>query len=130
MQKENLRGFSFFVVHIILNRLQLFSFDDIMASKEDCSMANALVQFRADEHEKMQAIDICARLGMDLPSYLRMCMSRLVSERGIPFRMHLDDSPTGKGLRALHAANRIAAQHGTADMSLDEINAEISAARM
>ena len=93
-------------------------------------MANALVQFRADEHEKMQAIDICARLGMDLPSYLRMCMSRLVSERGIPFRMHLDDSPTGKGLRALHAANRIDAQHGTADMSLDEINAEISAARM
>lgn len=93
-------------------------------------MANALVQFRMDETEKRQAIDICSRLGMDLPAYLRMCMSRLVRERGIPFRMHLDDTPAGKGLRALRAANHIAAQNGIADMSLDEINAEIAASRM
>lgn len=62
-------------------------------------MANTLVQFRTEETVRIKAISICERLGIDLQTYLRMCVSRLVQENGI------------------------------SDMSLDEINAEISAAR-
>ncbi len=93
-------------------------------------MANtSFVQFRADETMRIKAADICARLGIDLQTYLRMCMSRLVQEDGIPFSMKLSREPDSPGLRAMKAASRIAAENGVADMTLDEINAEISAAR-
>ena len=44
-------------------------------------------------------------------------------------RPALDNLPGGKGLHALRAANRITAQNGIADMSLDDINTEIAATR-
>ena len=62
-------------------------------------MANTLVQFRADENARIKAASICEKLGIDLQTYLRMCMARLIQENGI------------------------------SDMTLDEINAEIRAAR-
>ena len=78
-------------------------------------MANALVQFRTDETERTKAAAICAALGMDLPTYLRMCVSRLVRERGIPFHMHLDDAPMIRGIRAMQQASMIAREQGIAD---------------
>lgn len=92
-------------------------------------MANTLVQFRTEETVRIKAISICERLGIDLQTYLRMCVSRLVQENGIPFSMKLDGTPENKELAAMKAASRIAAENGISDMSLDEINAEISAAR-
>ena len=53
-------------------------------------MASSLVQFRADESMKTKATAICEQLGMDLTTYLRMCMSRLVQENGVPFSMKLE----------------------------------------
>lgn len=47
-------------------------------------LANTLVQFRAEETTRIKAINICERLGIDLQTYLRMCMSRLIQENGIP----------------------------------------------
>ena len=52
-------------------------------------MANTLVQFRTDETERAEATQILDQLGLDMPSYLRMCVSRLVRDRGIPFSMRL-----------------------------------------
>ncbi len=91
-------------------------------------MANNMIQFRADEDLKLQATVICNKIGIDLQSYLRMCLSRMVSENGIPFSMHVneEDNP---GIAAMRKAQRIAAQRGISDMSLDEINAEIAKAR-
>ena len=91
-------------------------------------MANALVQFRADEAEKMEAIQVCEKLGMNLPSYLRMCMSRLVKEQGVPFSMKLMPAEN-PGIVAMKRASKIASERGISDMTLDEINAEIAAAR-
>ncbi len=53
-------------------------------------MANTLVQFRTDEASKLKASLICERLGMDLQTYMRMCIARLISENGIPFSMKID----------------------------------------
>ena len=78
---------------------------------------------------KIKSISICEKLGIDLQTYLRMCMSRLVQENGIPFSMKLEETPASRGLEAMKAASRIAQENGIADMSLDEINAEIAAAR-
>lgn len=76
--------------------------------------------------KSIKAIDICEKLGIDLPTYLRMCMSRLIQENGIPFSMKLEEVPENRGLSAMKAASRIAAENGIAGMTLDEINAEIS----
>ena len=84
-------------------------------------MTNSLIQFRADETMKIKSISICEKLGIDLQTYLRMCMSRLVQENGIPFSMKLDDMPANRALDAMKAASRIAEENGIADMSLDEM---------
>ena len=92
-------------------------------------MASTLVQFRTDDVSKAKAVSICERLGMDLPSYLRMCIYRLNQENGIPFSMNVNDIPVNSGLEAMKMASRIAEDNGISDMSLDEINAEIKASR-
>lgn len=92
-------------------------------------MANTLIQFRAEESSRIKAVSICEKLGIDLQTYLRMCMSRLVQENGIPFSMKLDSSSESEALKAMKAASQIAEENGLSDMTLDEINAEISAAR-
>ena len=92
-------------------------------------MSSTLVQFRTDETSKAKAVVICERLGLDLPSYLRMCISRLNQENGIPFTMNINNLPQNKGLEAMKAASIIAEEYGIADMTLDEVNAEIAEAR-
>ena len=92
-------------------------------------MANSLVQFRTDENARIKAAGICEKLGIDLQTYLRICMSRLIQENGIPFSMKLTDNTEPRGLAAMKAASRIAEQNGISDITLDEINAEIRAAR-
>ena len=63
-------------------------------------MANTLVQFRADSVAKARAIGICEKLGLDLQSYLRMCISRLNHENGIPFTMNVNNMSVNMGLEA------------------------------
>lgn len=75
-------------------------------------MANTLVQFRANETERMEAVQICEQLGIDLPTYLRMCMSRLVKEKGIPFSMKLSSENENKGVQAMKRASQIAKENG------------------
>ena len=91
-------------------------------------MASTLVQFRTEDTEKIKAVSILDRLGLSLPSYLRMCVSRLNQENGIPFSMKIE-TENDSGINALKRASRIAEEYGIADMSLDEINIEIAEAR-
>ena len=91
-------------------------------------MASVLVQFRTEETEKLKSIQILERLGLSLPTYLRMCMSRLNQENGVPFSMKLEEE-NNSGILALERAGRIAEEYGLSDMTLDEINEEIAEAR-
>ncbi len=91
-------------------------------------MANNLVQFRLDENSKIQAVLICNQLGIDLQTYLRMCISRLISKNGIPFDMVLN-SEQSEGMNALLEAGKISKENGNSEMTLDEINEEIRLAR-
>ena len=91
-------------------------------------MASTLVQFITEDTEKLKSIQILEKLGLSLPAYLRMCISRLNQENGIPFSMTLDKKYSS-GIYALEKASKIAEEYGISDMSLDEINAEIAEAR-
>ena len=91
-------------------------------------MASTLVQFRTEDTEKLKAVRILDRLGLSLPAYLRMCVSRLNQENGIPFSMKIDPEED-PGITALKRASRIAEEYGISDMTLDEINAQIAEAR-
>ncbi len=91
-------------------------------------MASTLIQFRAEDSEKLKSVRILEKLGLSLPAYLRMCMSRLNQENGIPFSMKLEEE-SNPGIRALQRASKIAEEHGISEMTLDEINAEIAEAR-
>ena len=102
---------------------------NIDTTKGDDIMANSLIQFRTDDTSKIKATDICERLGIDLPTYMRMCISRLIQKNGIPFSMKLEIKPENRAVAAMKAASRIAEENGISDMTQDEINAEIAKAR-
>lgn len=92
-------------------------------------MPNTLIQFRIDENSRQNAIQVCEQLGFDLPTYLRICIARLNQENGIPFSMKLPKDTTDDALAAMKKASRIAETNGIANMSLEDINAEIATVR-
>ncbi len=92
-------------------------------------MASTLVQFRTEDSAKSTAISICDKLGIDLQSYLRMCIARLNQENGIPFSMNVNDIPRNKGIEAMKMASKRAEEAGISDMTLDDINKEIKDSR-
>ena len=51
------------------------------------------------------------------------------ADKGVPFSMKLEDNKGERAIAAMREASRIAEENGISDMSLDEINAEIAAAR-
>ena len=92
-------------------------------------MANTLVQFRVEESIRERAGEICEKVGIDIPTYMRMCLARLVQENGVPFSMKLGKVEDNKGFRAMQEASRVAENYKISDMSLDEINKEIAETR-
>ena len=87
-----------------------------------------LIQFRADKALKQEVADIYEQLGMDLPTAFRMFMKKSKQVRGLPFDAVLPETNTRDDFRAAFAALREEASD-VPEMTLDEINAEISAAR-
>ena len=94
-------------------------------------MANSLIQLRIDDKLKAEATDIFEKLGLDLSTAIRIFLTRSVEERGIPFTMKLDTEryKAEAAIRAMREISKPAETNGIADMTLDEVNAEINAAR-
>ncbi|MBF1006299.1 MAG: type II toxin-antitoxin system RelB/DinJ family antitoxin [Lachnospiraceae bacterium] len=92
-------------------------------------MVNTLVQFRVDESDRTEAMEICSKLGIDLQSYFRICLARLIREKGIPFSMKIEEVKENKGISAMKRASKIAKEYGISDLSLEEINEVIREAR-
>ena len=84
-------------------------------------MFNLILQFRT----------IYEQLEIDLPTAVRIFLKCSVLVGGIPFGMTLphQNDESDSALQALYELSRNALQNGTADMTLDEINAEITASR-
>ena len=88
-----------------------------------------LIQFRADKALKQEVTEIHERLGMDLPTAFRMFMTGSKMVKGLPFEATLPDQTVtrAEGKEAFYAMRKQAT--ALPELSLDEINAEISAAR-
>lgn len=88
-----------------------------------------LVQFRADKALKQEVSDIYNQLGMDLPTAIRMFMVKSKQVRGLPFDAVLPEQSTKREdfRSAFNALREEAAD--IPEMSIEEINAEISATR-
>lgn len=88
-----------------------------------------LIQFRVDKDLKQDVADICDALGTDMPTVFRMCMKQIQIVRGIPFSTKLPENVVtrAEALEAFEEMRRQAAD--VPEMSLEEINEEISNAR-
>ena len=88
-----------------------------------------LIQFRADKSLKQEVADIYEQLGMDLPTAFRMFMVKSKMVKGLPFEVTLPPETITRtdAVNAFWEARKQAAD--VPEMSLEEINAEISAVR-
>ncbi len=71
---------------------------------------------------------LCAEFGMTLNTAVNIFIKTVVRTRSIPFKIEIED-PAERGKKAFEALRRQAQENGLSDMTLDEINAEIAAAR-
>lgn len=76
-------------------------------------MATAFVQFRIDEKAKEDASSICKQLGIDLPTYMRMAIARLIACQGIPFDTRIASAQAKQ------------APKGSGDPDLEKIKADL-----
>ncbi len=88
-----------------------------------------LIQFRADKELKQEVSEIYESLGLDLPTAFRMFMMRSKMVKGLPFPVTLPENTItrAEAKRAFYALREQASD--VPEMSLDEINEEISEAR-
>ena len=94
-------------------------------------MAMSILQIRVDENLKNEVSDLFERLGMDIPTAVRIFFKRAIIEKGLPFDVSEtpSNSDSSKLMQALYALNEEAHRNGTAGMSEEEIEAEIKATR-
>ena len=82
---------------MIKRGLNMNRIDDTIAlqinsdERGDLTMANNLLQLRIDEKLKQEATEIYSQLGLDLPTAIRIFLTRSVQMKGIPFSMQLPD---------------------------------------
>lgn len=101
------------------------------------SMASTLVQIRVDEKLKDDVTAVYEQLGLDLSTAVRIFFKRSVAENGIPFNMKLENTKQTlikkeippDILSAMQSMSKSAAIYGVSEMSIEEINNEIDAAR-
>ena len=88
-----------------------------------------LIQFRADKLLKDEVTAIYESIGMDLPTAFRMFLVRSKIEKGLPFPAVMPESIVTRAdaLSAFEALREQAAD--VPEMPLEEISAEIKAAR-
>ena len=88
-----------------------------------------LIQFRADKALKQEVTEIYEALGLDLPTAFRMFLTRSKMVKGLPFEATLPETTVtrAEAKNAFYALREQAEDFP--EMSLEEINAEIKAAR-
>lgn len=89
----------------------------------------ALVQARMDKELRDEVAEIYEALGLDIPTAIRMFFTRTKMVRGIPFETTLPEKMITR-TEALEIFNELRNEAvSVPEMSLDEINSEISEVR-
>lgn len=93
-------------------------------------MAQSTFSIRMDENLKKQFDSLCNEFGMNATTAFNIFAKAVVRERKIPFEIAASpESVRTDAKAAFQEMRNIAANNGLQDMTLDEINAEISAVR-
>ena len=91
-------------------------------------MSTATLQIRVEDNLKEQAVALFERLGLDLPTAVRIFLKKSVLENGVPFEIKDKPRVSTRGLEALYALNADAVRNGKAGLTEEEIEEEINAA--
>ena len=94
-------------------------------------MGQTATTIRIDADLKAEFDKLCEEFGMSANTAFNIYVKAVVRQRRIPFTIEADpiDEVMERGRRAFYEMRKIAAENGTAGMSLDEINEEIRLAR-
>lgn len=94
-------------------------------------MSTSLVQVRMDKELRDDANKLFDKLGLDMSTAVKMFLKKCLAENGIPFALKLNNTgyKSPEGLAAMIELQKEAEENGLNGMSLDEVNAEIAAAR-
>ena len=94
-------------------------------------MSQSTFSVRMEENLKTQFEELCDSFGMNMNTAFNVFARAVVRERRIPFEIYEGKNQiTREGaLAAFDAIRAKAIKDGVADMSLEEINAEISKVR-
>ncbi|MGN0342090.1 MAG: type II toxin-antitoxin system RelB/DinJ family antitoxin [Roseburia sp.] len=93
-------------------------------------MAQATFSIRMDEGLKKQFDSLCSDFGMNATTAFNIFAKAVVRERKIPFEISApSDTTRDDAISAFWEMRKIAEVNGLQDMTLDDINAEIEAAR-
>lgn len=87
----------------------------------------ALVQIKVDAETKTNVTSIYESLGLDLPTAVRIFFKKSIAVGGLPFELR-NDTRSERWSIYKDARDSIK-KNNIPEMSIDEINAEISAAR-
>ncbi len=87
-------------------------------------MPTSTFSVRMDEELKTELDALCSQFGMNTSVAINIFARAVVRERRIPFEISADSM--NDGLKAFQSLRRQAKANGLQDMSLDEINAEIT----
>ena len=95
------------------------------------TMGQTATTIRIDAELKAEFDKLCDEFGMSANTAFNIYVKTVVRQRRIPFPIESDpvDEVMERGRRAFYEMRRIAAENGTAGMSLEEINEEIRLAR-
>ena len=94
-------------------------------------MAQVSMTVRMDSQLKQNFDALCARMGMSANAAMNIFANAVVRTRGIPFKVGLEEPKVQNPAlrRFLEYRESLAADDSRPEMTLDEINEEISLAR-
>lgn len=94
-------------------------------------MSQSTISIRVESSIKEKFDAMCEAFGLTTSAALNIFMKTVIRERRIPFEIRVDNEAErlSKRLQAIESLRASAIEKGLADMTLDEINAEIKASR-
>jgi DNA-damage-inducible protein J len=132
VRKEKMSSYGTKYLHYSVLNSILYTYKQL---QNDCiyrrfNMATSLVQVRVDEKLKDEVSEIYENFGIDLPTAIRIFFKKTVSVKGLPFDLrNSDNTDTDSRKNVYETARKVIQENNVPEMSLEEINAEIDAAR-
>lgn len=83
---------------------------------------------RMEDKLKSELDEFCEKMGMNLTTFFMMYVKKTLRDQKIPFELGLNNS-CDNGMTAFNKLREQARNNGLQDWTLDDINAEIAAAR-